>query len=129
MDVTAFLDEALTPGRFRDVISSYAQASLLQSMHNTACNALHDVKQRCCRWLLETRDRVDTDQFQLKQEFLAVMLGVRRAAVAVVLRALHQDGLISTGYGRIRIVHSRRLEGASCGCYSAIRAEFARLGL
>jgi hypothetical protein len=58
-------------GPFREVIGVYAQANLLQIMQCTACNALHDVRQRCCRWLLQTLDRVDGDDFPLKQEFLA----------------------------------------------------------
>jgi CRP-like cAMP-binding protein len=129
MGVVAFLNEAVTPGRFREVISLYAQFSLLQAMQGAACNALHDVTQRCCRWLLETRDRLDTNDFPLKQEFLAVMLGVRRPTVAVVMRSLDRAGLISSGYGRIRILQQRRLEAASCECYSALRSHLARLGL
>ena len=62
-------------------------------MQCTACNALHDVTQRCCRWLLQTHDRVEGDEFHLKQEFLAVMLGVRRPTVTVVLKSLQQTGL------------------------------------
>ena len=94
-----------------------------------ACNALHDVTQRCCRWLLQTHDRVGADDFLLKQEFLAVMLGVRRPTVTVVLRALQGAGLISGRYGRMRVLRRRRLEAASCECYGAIRDHFARLGL
>jgi CRP-like cAMP-binding protein len=85
-------------------MGSYAHANLLQIMQCTACNALHNVKQRCCRWLLQTHDRVDADDFALKQEFLAVMLGVHRPTVTVVLRALQRAGLISSRYGRIRIL-------------------------
>jgi CRP-like cAMP-binding protein len=98
-------------------------------MQCTACNALHDVRQRCCRWLLQTHDRVDADDFLLKQEFLAVMLGVRRPTVTVVLQALQEGGLISSRYGRMRVLRRRRLEAASCECYAAIRDQFARLGL
>ena len=98
-------------------------------MQGTACNALHDVTQRACRWLLQTRDRVDDDTFALKQEFLAVMLGVQRPTVTVVLRALQRDGLIASRYGRIQILQRRRLESAACECYGVIRAHFARLGL
>ena len=107
----------------------YAQANLLQIMQCTACNALHNVTQRCCRWLLQTHDRVDDDTFSLKQEFLAVMLGVHRPTVTVVLRALQREGLITSRYGRIQILKRKRLEAASCECYGVIRAHFARLGL
>jgi CRP-like cAMP-binding protein len=107
----------------------YAQANLLQIMQCTACNALHDVTQRCCRWLLQTHDRVDGDDFLLKQEFLAVMLGVHRPTVSVVLSTLQRAGLITTRYGRIRILKRKRLEAASCECHEVIRAHFKRLGL
>jgi len=126
--VTSFVRETAIDGIFREVMSSYAQATLLQTMQCTACNALHDVSQRCCRWLLQIHDRVDADDFPLKQEFLAVMLGVRRPTVTDVLRALKDAGLISTRYGRIRVLRRRRLEAASCECYAAIRDHFARLG-
>jgi len=127
--VTSFLRETAIDGIFRAMMASYAQATLLQTMQCTACNALHDVSQRCCRWLLQIHDRVDTDDFPLKQEFLAVMLGVRRPTVTDALRALKGAGLISTRYGRIRVLRRKRLEAASCECYAAIRGHFARLGL
>ena len=124
-----FAREIARPGPFRDLLGLYAQASLLQVMQGTACNALHDVRQRCCRWLLQTRDRVDADDFPFKQEVLAVMLGVHRPTVTVVLRTLQDAGLISSRYGRIRILKRRQLEAVSCECYAVVRAHFARLGL
>jgi CRP-like cAMP-binding protein len=126
---TSFLRATAIDGVFRALMSSYAQATLLQTMQCTACNALHDVSQRCCRWLLQIHDRVDADDFPLKQESLAVMLGVRRPTVTEALRALKDTGLISTRYGRIRVLRRKRLEAASCECYAAIRDQFARLGL
>ena len=129
MAAARFVAETATPGPFRDVVNRYAQANLLQIMQCTACNALHNVTQRSCRWLLQTHDRVDGDDFALKQEFLAVMLGVHRPTVTVVLRALQRDGLISSRYGRIRILKRKRLEAASCECYEVTRSHFTRLGL
>ena len=129
LDARSFLKETAIDGIFRELMSSYAQATLLQTMQCTACNALHDVSQRCCRWLLQIHDRVDADDFALKQEFLAVMLGVRRPTVTDVLRALKEAGLISTRYGRIRVLRRTQLEAASCECYATIRDHFARLGL
>jgi len=129
MPAARFVKETTRAGPFRDVVSLYAQANLLQIMQCTACNALHNVTQRCCRWLLQTHDRVDDDTFLLKQEFLAVMLGVHRPTVTVVLRALQREGLIASRYGRISILKRKRLEAASCECYSVIRGHFVRLGL
>ena len=76
MTVRRFLKESATPGPFHDVLALYAQVNLLQIMQGTACNALHGVTQRCCRWLLQTQDRVGSSEFFLKQDFLAIMLGV-----------------------------------------------------
>jgi len=129
MTAARFVKETANAGPFRNVVNLYAQANLLQIMQCTACNALHNVTQRACRWLLQTRDRVEDDTLALKQEFLAVMLGVQRPTVTVVLRALQRDGLIAIRYGRIQIVARKRLEAASCECYGVIRAHFARLGL
>jgi CRP-like cAMP-binding protein len=129
MAVTRFIKETAAPGSFRQVIGIYAEATMLQIMQSTACNALHDVQQRCCRWLLQTHDRVDGDEFALKHEFLAVMLGVHRPTVTVVLRTLQRGGVISTRYGRIRILQRKRLEAAACECHAVIRDHFARLGL
>ena len=129
MSVGRFLKESGMAGPFRDVVALYAQANLLQIMQCTACNALHNVKQRCCRWLLQTQDRVGSREFLLKQEFLAIMLGVQRPTVTLVMRSLQDSGLITIKYGRIRVLKRRQLENASCECYEAIRANFRRLGL
>jgi CRP-like cAMP-binding protein len=126
--VVPFVRETVV-GAFHEVMARYAQAMLLQTMQCTACNALHDVRQRCCRWLLQTHDRVDADDFGLKHEFLAIMLGVHRPTVTVVLRGLQENGLISSRYGRMQVLSRERLEAASCECYAVIRGHFARLGL
>jgi CRP-like cAMP-binding protein len=129
MTAARFVRETAAAGPFRDVVNLYAQANLLQIMQSTACNALHNATQRSARWLLQTRDRVDGDLLLLNQEFLAVMLGVHRPTVTVVLRSLQREGLISSRYGRIAILNRERLEAAACECYSVIRGHFARLGL
>jgi len=87
---------------------------------------VHPMKQRLCRWLLMTHDRVGTDEFLLTQEFLAQMLGVRRPTVNIAGTALQKAGLIRYSRGRITIVDRKRLEGAACECYAAIRREFKR---
>lgn len=127
--VRKFIEHATPPGPFRDVVGRYAQANLLQIMQCTACNALHNIEQRCCRWLLQTHDRVENDEFQLKHEFLAIMLGSHRPTVTLVLGTLQKAGLISTKYGRIRVLNRESLEAASCECYEAIHGQFRRLGL
>jgi CRP-like cAMP-binding protein len=129
MTVGRFVKESASSGPFRDVVALYAQANLLQVMQCTACNALHGVKERCCRWLLQTQDRVGSEEFLLKHEFLAIMLGVHRPTVTLVIGTLQHAGLISSRYGRIRVLKRRKLEEASCECYEVIKAHFLRLGL
>jgi CRP-like cAMP-binding protein len=129
MTVGRFVKESATAGPFRDVLGLYAQANLLQIMQGTACNALHDVKQRCCRWLLQTQDRIGAREFLLKQEFLAIMLGVQRPTVTIVMGQLQESGLITTRYGRIRVLKRKQLEDTACECHEVIRAHFERLGL
>ena len=129
MTVARFAEESGTVGPFRTILGRYAQANLLQIMQCTACNALHNVEQRCCRWLLQTQDRVGADDFLLKHEFLAIMLGVQRPTVTLVLGSLQRSGLISTKYGRIRVLDRKGLERASCECHEVIQAHFDRLGL
>jgi CRP-like cAMP-binding protein len=128
MTVGHFIDDTAV-GPFREMVALYAQANLLQVMQCAACNALHDVKQRCCRWLLQTQDRVGCNEFLLKQEFLAIMLGVHRPTVTLVMGTLQDSGLIASKYGRIRVLKRRKLQNASCECYEVIRAHFRRLGL
>jgi len=128
MTAAHFLRETAA-GPFREVVALYAQANLLQIMQCTACNALHDVKRRCCRWLLQTQDRAGAREFLLKQEFLAIMLGVHRPTVTLVMGALEDAGLIASTYGRIRVLKRRQLQAASCECYEVIQAHFQRLGL
>jgi hypothetical protein len=129
MAVGRFAKESAKPGPFHDVLALYAQANLLQIMQGTACNALHAVQQRCCRWLLQTQDRVGSNEFYLKQEFLAIMLGVQRPTVTLVLGTLRDAGLITIRYGRIRVLQRKKLERKACECYEVIRAHFQRLGL
>ena len=127
--VAPFVRETSASRTFHALMALYAQATLLETMQSTACNARHDVTQRCCRWLLQTHDRVDTDDFPMKHDFLAIMLGVHRPTVTIVLRGLQQTGLVSSRYGRIGVLRRRELEAASCECYGVIRGHFARLGL
>jgi CRP-like cAMP-binding protein len=129
MTVGRFVKESAAAGPFRDVLALYAQANLLQMMQGTACNALHGVKERCCRWLLQTQDRVGASEFLLKQEFLAIMLGVHRPTVTLVLGKLQEAGMITSRYGHMRVLNRKELEQASCECYEVIREQFRRLGL
>jgi CRP-like cAMP-binding protein len=111
----------------RALFLRYAQCYLSQVSQSSACNRAHSIEQRCARWLLMTHDRVGMNEFPLTHEFLALMLGVRRAGVTVAAGVLQKAGFIEYKHGRIRIVDRCGLEGASCLCYGIIRDSYARL--
>lgn len=125
---TAHLELAKTGStRFGELFSRYADALLAQMMQSVACNALHKVEERCCRWLLAAHDRSGDQIIHLTQESLAEMLGVQRTTVSTVTAELATRGLIRTHRGRVEIVDRKRLEQASCECYRAVEDHFARL--
>jgi CRP-like cAMP-binding protein len=127
MPAAVFAEEARPEGPFRALLYRYTQALMVQISQSTACNRLHTDEQRCARWLLMTQDRVGGDQFPLTQEFLAMMLGVRRARVNAVAGALRTRGVIRYVRGVITVLNRPGLEAASCKCYGIIKAEYDRL--
>jgi CRP-like cAMP-binding protein len=129
MDLASFASEIERRGAFYDAVGRYAQGMLALVMQSTACIGLHHVHERCCRWLLMTRDRVGSDHFDLSHEFLAMMLGTTRPTVSIVAGTLQHAGLIRYTHGHMTIVDRDGLEAASCECYATIKAEFARLNL
>jgi CRP-like cAMP-binding protein len=110
-----------------ELLAKYLSAYLYQISQAVACNGTHPVRQRCCRWLLMSHDRVHGDVLKLTQEFLGVMLGVRRASVTDVLRPLQQQGLIRTVRGFITVLDRAGLEAQSCECYGLVAKEYERL--
>jgi hypothetical protein len=93
-------------------------------MQAAACNALHCVKERTCKWLLRTHDRVVGNEFTLTQEFLGVMLGVRRASVTLVAHELQKAGMIYYRSGYVTVLDRKGLEESSCECCAVVRAYF-----
>lgn len=127
MDADSFTRLAGVGGAFQRALLRYTLAFLTQVAQTAACNSAHFVKERCARWLLMTHDRVDGDEIALTHEFLAFMLGVRRAGVTVAMNA-HQDaGLIRYTRGKVVIVDRAGLEDASCECHRVVRACTDRL--
>ncbi|MBD2309359.1 Crp/Fnr family transcriptional regulator [Chroococcidiopsis sp. FACHB-1243] len=109
------------------LLKRYTQVMMNSIMQTAACNRIHEIEQRCCRWLLMTHDRVGSDNFPLTQEFLAQMLGVRRPSVSVVASILQKAGLIRYSRGKIAILDRPGLESATCECHRVIKQEFDRL--
>ena len=127
MSVVAFRAELERAPALTTLLHRYTQAMFTQVAQASACNRVHPARRRCARWLLQTHDRVGTDEFPLTHEFLAQMLGVRRATVSEVAAALQRERLLEYRYGRITITDRAALERASCECYGIIAAEYARL--
>lgn len=117
----ALLAESATLER---TVRRYVDAYLLQVSQNAACNRMHDLAARAARWLLMTHDRVGSDTFALTHEFLAIMLGVRRAGVSEAAAELQRKGAIRYSRGRVTIVDRGILERQSCECYRVVRTRF-----
>ena len=127
MDAGTFREEVLQQGALASLVERYTQAFFTQVSQQVACNGLHSVEQRCARWLLLTQDRVGTDEFPMTHEFLAQMLGVRRATVTVTAGILQKAGFVEFTRGRVAIVDRDGLEAAACECYGVTREVFDRL--
>lgn len=106
-------------------LQRYSQEMALQVTQVAACNRLHEVDDRLARWLLMSEDRVESSSFLLTQEFLAHMLGTRRASVTIAPGALQRAGLITYKREEVKIQDRARLEGAACECYSQLNQQLA----
>jgi CRP-like cAMP-binding protein len=113
--------------RVRRVLLRFIEDLLNLSSQTAACNRLHSVEQRCARWLLMSSDRIESDVLRLTQEFLASMLGVRRAGVSETAAELQRSALIRYRRGEITIIDRRGLEVVACECYELDRQRIARL--
>lgn len=113
--------------RIRELVDRHAEALLGHTAQSAACNALHTVEARFCRWLLTCRDRISTDTVALTQEFLADMLGVQRTTVTAVAGSLQNKGLIRYRRGVVDILDRAGLEAMACECYGAVRRGYERL--
>jgi CRP-like cAMP-binding protein len=127
MPATVFRREVRAGSPLHDLLHRYTQTLIDQMAQGMVCNRLHSIAQRCARWLLLTHDRVSSDQIPLTQQFLAQMLGVRRASVGTVASKLQKAGLIRYSRGVITILDRPGLEAAACECYRIIEAEYSRL--
>ncbi len=114
-------------GPLQTVLHRYTQTIFSQLAQNVACNRLHAIEQRCARWVLMTADRVDGPQFPMTQQFLAQMLGVRRASVSEVASRLADASCIRYSRGAVTVLDRDGLEQLSCECYRAIRSVLERM--
>jgi CRP-like cAMP-binding protein len=127
MKASLFKEELARSATMQAVMLRYVHALFNQVAQSAACNHFHSLEQRCCRWLLMTRDRMQSDDFLLTQEFLAMMLGVQRPGVSIAAAGLQRAGLITYKRGNVAILDGTGLKKLSCECYGVSKKEFDRL--
>lgn len=123
MRAAAFRKECTNGGSLPRLLSRYTHSRMTQVSQGAACNRFHSIEARLARWLLMTRDRMDGEEFQITQEFLSNMLGVRREGVNRAAGALQQQNLISYSRGTLTTLDRAGLEAVSCRCYEIIKDE------
>jgi CRP-like cAMP-binding protein len=122
------LRSALKPGSALDrVLRRYAAYALRNAYQTVACNAAHSAKERMCRWLLTSQDRVGNVHLRMTHEFLAQLLGVRRQTVTVIVGMLQAAGCITSRHGVVRILSRRGLEASCCECYRVTRSLYDQI--
>jgi CRP-like cAMP-binding protein len=114
-------------GQFQDLLLRYTQAFITQIAQTAACNRAHHVEGRLAKWLLMCEDRAHSQELRLTHEFIAEMLGMRRAGVTEAACLLKEAGLIRYTRGKVTIVDRGGLEKLSCECYPLMKKEFDRL--
>ncbi|MCA1818350.1 MAG: Crp/Fnr family transcriptional regulator [Acidobacteria bacterium] len=114
-------------GELHKLTNRYIHTVIVTGSHAAACNATHRLEERFCKWLLMSADGVGSDEVDLTHEFLAMMLGVRRAGVTEAAIKAQEAGLIAYSRGHVRILDRPRLEQTACECYRRQRAEYERL--
>ena len=124
---TQFRKAAASSDAIRNLCINYNEVLLSQARVTAACNALHVIEARFCRWLLQTADRAASDTVTLTQEFLAEMLGVRRTSVTEVANKIQSSGAINYSRGVIKILDRPALERMSCECYQTLLEQSAVL--
>ncbi|MHB8513224.1 MAG: Crp/Fnr family transcriptional regulator [Actinomycetota bacterium] len=124
IDARAFRDECEGSRGLQKLMQRYTKALLTQVGQAVACSRLHSTRQRCARWLLMTDDRAGKEEFILTQDFLAYMLGVRRASVTTAIGPFRDDGIVAYSRGRLKILDRASLKQAACECYDIMQRAF-----
>jgi CRP-like cAMP-binding protein len=127
MSVEAFRDATTTNPAIAQLVQTYVLALFGQISQAAACNRLHTNEERLSRWLLMSHDRIGADEFIITQEFLAQMLGSRRATVTLSAGLLQKAGLIRYHRGHVEIIDRPGLENVSCECYRVIKSELDKV--
>jgi CRP-like cAMP-binding protein len=127
LEASVFAELVAHSGPIQVLIDRYTQALFGQIAQGAACNRLHSSEERLSRWLLMSQDRVQSDQFEITQEFLGQMLGARRSTVSVSAGILQRAGLVKYTRGHVTIVDREGLKAVSCECYAVIKSQLDRI--
>jgi CRP-like cAMP-binding protein len=126
-DPDALKSAASQSPRLLSLLVRHEQTVYAQAQQSAACFATHQVEARLCRWLLRARDLSGSDSLPFTQEYLAEMLGVRRASVTGVAHTLQEAGLIKYARGVIQIADAKKLQESACECYESVKAHYDKL--
>jgi CRP-like cAMP-binding protein len=129
LSANVLLEEFRRAGALQRVLLRYTYGLTVMLSQTAACNRMHHIAERLARWLLMCHDRVASDELPLTHEFLAMMLGIRRAGVTETAITLQSEGLIRYKRGHITITDRPGMEEFTCECYGVVKAEFDRLAL
>jgi CRP-like cAMP-binding protein len=120
-------EEMLRRPALLDRVHRFTQVLNVQVVHTAACNAHHNLQERLARWLLMAHDRAESNALPLTQEFVSMMLAVRRPGVTVAARSLQATGAIDYQRGRVVVLDRQQLEETSCECYGLVRDYYHRV--
>ena len=123
----AFKAELAASPALQNELHRYLYVLMAQLAESTACVRFHQIGPRLARWLLMSQDRSRASSFEVTQEFLAYMLGVRRVGITAAAGALQRSGLIAYSRGKLTVLNRKGLEQAACGCYAADQKTYAEL--
>lgn len=126
MNLADFRREFSESAALKRELFLFTHLLMIQIAQTAACNRFHRVSQRLARWMLMTSDRVESNEFRITQQFLALMLGVRRVGVSVAASGLRERKLLAYRRGSFTILNHRGLAAAACGCYKAVKDLYAR---
>jgi CRP-like cAMP-binding protein len=126
IDASHLVKAAEAEPALRRILLEYDQFLLAQVQQTAACNALHSIQMRTCKWLLRMQELAGTD-FPMTQEFLAEMMGVRRTSVTGVASDMQKAGMISYNRGHVRLIALDEIRNRSCECHEQLRSQYRRM--
>jgi len=127
LEAKIFKEESHRIGKLQEILLLYTQARITQISQNAVCKCHHPINNQFACWLLYAHDCVNQDELPLTQQFIAQMLGVRRATVTLVAQKFQEKGIIRYARGNITILNRDLLESNACECYDFVKSEFSRL--